>query len=737
MKRSSKQATFQRSLLSVALLAAFGVAQADEPTPVPQSAVSVGGAFVNGDPSDRALFGQYNGLRKDDAYFLLDFLYNNRDPATGVWYNVDARNLGLDSREIRARADRQGDWKLYGEWWELTRYYPRTINTGMKDAGSTTPTISTIVPGTGSNIDLKQERKRGTVAGEKWFGPTMMVEASFTTEDKDGARIFGRGFTCPSGAAPSPTCTTLASGTNQWAILLVPESIHYTTQQIEAKFNFIGTQGTFTAGYYGTFFKNDNGSLNPTVTGNLLDPLGKPMGVSPGTVPLTDGLRGILQQPMALPPDNQAHQFSAAGTYAFSNTTRGNFKYSYTQLKQNEDFLADGLTGAPAGRSNLGAEVNTQLFQAGLTSRPWAKTTFLANVRYEDRKDKTPIAYYNVEGVNTFTNGDTGFKKFGAKLEGSYLFPENVRGTLGLDWDEIERATFTPTDQVAGLTALREKNHEAGVRGELRRSLTDTVSGMIGYVHSERNGSSWLKPNSGALTGVVETSDAAIYNRTGIFPYTMTDRKRDKVKFLADWLPADKWSVQLSADWGKDKYSRPSEKGLDSQDLALLGLDVSYVMTDELKFTAYYSYSDQGLRVAHSTGYIADLKDENNTAGIGAVWRASPQLRMGLDLLYIRDKNKYEQILDASGSAANAAFLASAGGLPDVTYKDSRIKFYGAYAVQKNAEVRLDVIYDKQSLNEWTWANGSTPFVYSDGTTVSMKPDQTVTYIGVSYLYRF
>jgi hypothetical protein len=195
--------------------------------------------------------------------------------------------------------------------------------------------------------------------------------------------------------------------------------------------------------------------------------------------------------------------------------------------------------------------------------------------------------------------------------------------------------------------------------------------------------------------------------------------------------------VQVSADWGKDDYTGPTEKGLDSQKLALAGIDVSYVVSEDLKFTAYYSYSEQGLRVAHSTGYIADLKDLNSTAGIGALWRASPVLRMGLDLLYIDDRNKYEQILDASGSSTNAAFLASSGGLPDVVYKDTRIKFYGAYRVQKNADVRLDVIYDKQKLNEWTWANGATPFVYSDGTTVTMKPEQTVTYVGLSYIYRF
>jgi hypothetical protein len=269
--------------------------------------------------------------------------------------------------------------------------------------------------------------------------------------------------------------------------------------------------------------------------------------------------------------------------------------------------------------------------------------------------------------------------------------------------------------------------------------MSETVSGMLGYVHSERNGSTWLKPASGTATGVIPTDDATIYNRTGIFPYHLMDRKRDKMRLLADWVPADRFSVQFSADYGEDDYSGPTEKGLDRSKLALLGIDAAYTLSEDVKLTAYYSYSEQGMRISHSTGYIADLKDNNSTFGVGAIWRVSPKLRLGADVLYIDDRNKYEQILDASGSSTNQAFLASGGGLPDVTYKDTRFKLYGAYALQKNSEVRFDFIYDRQKLNEWTWSNSvnGTPFLYSDNTTVFINPDQKVTYVGITYVYYF
>ena len=36
-------------------------------------------------------------------------------------------------------------------------------------------------------------------------------------------------------------------------------------------------------------------------------------------------------------------------------------------------------------------------------------------------------------------------------------------------------------------------------------------------------------------------------------------------------------------------------------------------INDNSTLTAYYTYSEQTLKVSHSTGYIADLRDQNNT----------------------------------------------------------------------------------------------------------------------------
>lgn len=745
---------FSKKIIALAIAAVCSPAHAQDETEMAQltkpdtAAVSVGVGAVSGDSKSRSLFGQYNGLRKDDTYLLLDLDYIKRDDATGIWTIFEGRDLGLTTREVRFGQQRQGDWKYYGEYSELVRYYPRTINTSLQGAG-TTPVVTRLpVLGTGQDLDLQTKRKGVGLGGEKWITPNLMFEATFKNEDKDGARIFGRGFNCPSGAAPTPVCTALAAGANQWAILLLPEPINSTIRQFEAKLTYVGDKLALTGGYYGSFYINDNGAMTATVNGNLNNPLGNPMGQN-GSVPLTTGLRNILQLPTALPPDNQAHQFYVSGNYAFTPTTRANFKVAYTHATQSDDFASNGLTGGPPGVNNYGGVLNTTLAQFGLTARPMPKLSLNANVRYEDRKDESPLHQYNIEGTNTFTNGTYSLKKTAAKVEGSYQLPADIRATLGVDYEALDRGQLSSPecidlgdgsclgDSVAGISGLRAKTWETGYRAELRKSLADTLSGAISYVESKRDGSSWLRPLALPATGVVELSDSEIFNRTGIFPMLFMDRTRKKVKALADWSPMERLSLQFTVEDGKDEYSAPTEKGLRDTGMRLFGVDASYAVSDAWKLSAYYTYSEQTLHVSHSTGYIADLEDRNNTAGISLVGKPTGRFEFGADLLYINDRNIYAQGLDQLASATNVAFLAQSGGLPDVTYRDLRLTLFGKYALQKNADIRVDVVHDRQKLNEWTWGSNGVPFAYSDNTTVSLNPDQNVTFVSVSYTYRW
>ncbi|MBS1133138.1 MAG: hypothetical protein H6R02_279, partial [Burkholderiaceae bacterium] len=73
---------FSRSALALAVCAAFAGAQAQEKKEEAKSPIETvasmeaGVAGVSGDSKDRAFWGQYNGMRYQDAYGILNFDYS-------------------------------------------------------------------------------------------------------------------------------------------------------------------------------------------------------------------------------------------------------------------------------------------------------------------------------------------------------------------------------------------------------------------------------------------------------------------------------------------------------------------------------------------------------------------------------------------------------------------------------------------------------------------------------------
>ncbi len=134
---------------------------------------------------------------------------------------------------------------------------------------------------------------------------------------------------------------------------------------------------------------------------------------------------------------------------------------------------------------------------------------------------------------------------------------------------------------------------------------------------------------------------------------------------------------------------------------------------------------------------MVKVKDTNIAFGASLKGKVSDRMRLAADLTYTSDKVKYPQELDQAASAANIAYLASTGGLPDVTYKLTRFVIMGDYDLNKQSAIRALLGYEKSDFNEWTWQWNGNSFLYSDNTTVSAKENQSVTWVGVSYVYRW
>lgn len=786
MKTNQTQFSFSKSLLALAVMAAYAPAFADDAEVAlltrPSSSISVGVSNASGDAASRSIFGQYNGLRPDSTTLQLGVDINTRNDAQGTALYLKGSDLGLDSRELSLSYEKQGSWKIGADYSGLVHRELRTVNTGLVGAGTATPTVVRLAtPGTGTDMDFSAKREGMGVSAEMWLSKSMQLELSFKNENKTGARLFGAGYACA-----AYVCQNTQSATNQtWAFLMLPEPIDSSTKQIEAKLNYSDKRMTVTAGYYGSTYSNANGSIRATVPGTLNNPLGVPIALAPAaaaTVIAGGGmsLQNVLQLPVALGADNQAHQFYVSGNYRFTPSTNATFKAAYSRATQDENFAAAGLTGAPAGVNSLNGEVQTRLFQLGLNSKLTRDLGLVANVKYERKEDLTPEVLYNIEGgakvpavttptaanpsnVNRYWyNYHVDSTKIVGKVDANYQFAPGTRGTLGLDYNMVDRPVpiSITEEELAGIGAVRSKNTETGYRLELRSNLAESFSGSVGYTNSKRVGNDWTSlSNSAAFVaaglGYGMTGPAGQFlslNAGNAFPMNMADVDRTKLKLAANWMPSEQVEVQLVMEAGADKNAMPFNaialgKGWRESSNRLVSLDASFALNDNWKLNAYASSGSQNLQVNHSTGYMADLTSPTTSFGLGVNGKASSKLDVGAQLTVMRDSTSYglaasptttgtlPNITQVAPSAANLAQVAI--GIPDVRFDTTRLNLFGKYALDKKSDIRVSLTYQRATMDEWSWANQGVSFVFGDNTTVKMSPEQTVTVIGASYIYKF
>ena len=666
MKRPNGIRAFPLTAIAAALAAACGPALAADgdlnELIKPVSTVEFGLGFVD---SDNQRFGQYSGLNEQGAYGLLGLDLIRRNDATGTWFRLNGRNLGLDSRELRFEHNRQGNWGYFIEYGQTPRHNPYTIITRLGGVGTSLQTINaTPAP---YRLDLSTERETFKLGFDKWLPRGFDFQVRFHNEEKDGARQWGQ-------------------GTNN-NIRFLTDPINQTTRQLEVLVGFTGQRLQLSGGYYGTDFTNNNTALN-----------------------VVGGIAG--QTPMALPPGNQSHQFNLAGGFQFTPTTRGTFKVAQGRLTQNEAFIVPAVL---SGRGDLGGRIDTTLVQMGLTARPLQKLSLLANVRHEDRHDRTPIAQYNTPGgtQNGF-NEPRSFRTTTGKVEAGYALPAGFRVLGGVEYEEKFRS-IAPVRVVSH----RDQTQEMSYRAELRRSMSETVTGAIAYIHSDRNGSPFFTTltNAGALGSNL------------IAPLHLADRERDKIRLSVNWQPIDPLSLQFFADKAKDRYdSRDATANLGPRSGKgdLYSFDAGYSFSEKLQANAWYTYNDNRAVQASRSGtdWIADLRNRGNAFGLGMNVKPLARLEVGADL-------SHSDIVDKYGQAP--VTVLAVGNLPDVTTRLTTLKLFARYAVQKNAGVRVNYIYDRYTTNDWTWSN----WAYSDGTRVIEQPNQKVHFIGASYYYRW
>ena len=663
----------------------------------PDSSITVGVGYWT-DP--RPHEGMYDGMWDSGFYGSLDASVIRRDDATGTWTTLTADNLGLDTYEVGASYEKQGNWGVELQYSQIPRKNPYEINSGLQGIGTETQTITPVVPGEGNDNALEIKRDLATLSMFKRFSPGLEFRATYKNEQKSGNRQWGArvypNYGSTGGSYPA----------------YVTEPIDSTTQQLDMLVNYNSGKLQLTAGYYGSWYGNDN---------SYLEVIGAPTGTnSPG---YTD---------MSLPPDNQAQQGYLQGNYAFTPTTLGTFKVAYTHATQNQAFMPTNGNGIaswqplPTVGNSLNGEVNTTEALLGLTARPMDNLSVLASLRYWDKQDETPVRVdaQSSNGNTLYHNNPFSETVYSGKLEGTYRLQGGYSVTAGVDYAHEDREIsplIVPTTEL--FVPYRNELDQTTLRLDLRRALSEQLNGSIGYSYSTRDGSNYIPVNTSV--------DSAT-----ITPFYIADRDRDTWKVGMDWTPMDRLGLQFNYSYSQDKYPTDGDRidGIRKGTAQMFSIDGDYALNDQWKARGWYTHDtskiDQEgpLAPAPNTWY-ADLDTKGDTVGLGLDGEATDRINVGANFEWVRTVSSYDQ----TGLAAGVQ------PLQDISTYLTRVGLFGTYDLMKNGSIRVDLIHEIWKTNDWTWTfQDGSPFSYAnEGTQVSQDYDQPSTFYGVSYSYKF
>jgi MtrB/PioB family decaheme-associated outer membrane protein len=740
-------------LITTAMLAPAQAAEPAEPADPavadlvrPASTVELGAGYVS---RDSFKFGEYNGLEKKGLYGIANIDLRGGaayDSGDATRWRVTGTDLGLHTRELNAEYGRQGSFRINLGYDELQKNRSDSYQTPYLGVGGSALTLpsswlvpapygggpitvngvtspTTVVNGVLQppivvnglaqpvsqanikvlglpeyagdvaafrHVDLATRRRRSDLGFTLQLTPQWELSSSVRHEKKTGLKAVGG---------------LLTSGGDK--AMWLPEPVHASTSQFDASVAFRGERGTFALAYYGSVYKNDVDAL--TFQNAFQNPSPNPSFVTPGA-PAAGRLGSA--------PDNHFHQLNLSGGYAISRSARLAATASYGRASQNQAFLPSDLANTYAlPRASLDGLVVNQAASLKLTVRAAKDLNLAANLKYDHRDNRTPIATYQM--LNDGDSGPLNVRRntpFSRKLKQLNLDADYALGhgrslKAGYDRQLIERSC-------AGAwfdCAIAPHTAENTVRLEWRTSTADALSARIGYAHSERKASGFDQdasilaslpqsaaldallarvratgypfwgPQQGALNagsaaaaaanplavfGVAGTYDllsmigksattggVAPWSPIGMGTYNMSDRNRHKLRASLDYNASETLSFQGSIDVNQDTYSN-SQYGLKEARSHALNLEASFRPTEMLGGHAFYSYENARTLQAGNAGSANAI---TGSAVAGSV--------AGGCFTSVLDKNlnaKADPCLQWSGNLRNQAHTVGAG----FTYTD-------------------------------------------------------------------
>jgi len=554
-------------------------AEADE-QPVIEDEVTIGLYYLD---DDSYRFGKFTGLTDEGFSPLIDFRIDRRpqhDSGETVRWSVEGWRLGLDSRRILFNFKDQGTQSFLADYREIPNNRFSDGQTPYRGVGSADLTLAPgwqVAPGSNNtrgfltlneslaNLKIDTLRKRMDLNYDRELGKGWNVNIDYRHETKKGERAIGSIFG--------------NTGGNPRSVIL-PAPVDYTTDNVEAMFNWGSSRAQFGFGTFSSWFSNDETALVWQNAYGLVN------GWAP-SVKFPDA-----QGQLALEPDNSYMQFKAYGGINFNSATRLTADVAWGKMEQDDALLPytvnpNLIVNTPVPLSSLDAEIDTTLINLRLTSQLLRRLGLAVNYRYDERDNKTPRAVYpyiaaDSQNQRPYEEGRINlpysYEKETLDATATYRLSGRIRIKGGVEQSDYTReySEVAGADEFAWNTGINISAFEIAALSLDYRDSDRDVDAYIGNVPLIES----------HIPGVIAEDEWE--NHPLLRKYFLTDREREEIRFRSDFFPVTEINVGFAASWFKDDYG-DGYFGLREAEIETYTVDFGWYPLEHVSFTGFYT----------------------------------------------------------------------------------------------------------------------------------------------------
>lgn len=651
-----------------------------------RGSVLFGAGYVSDDFFE---FGNYKGLEQQGFYGALgvDLTWRAEDAR---YLDIYGERLGLNSRTLDIEAGKQGSYKIFLGWDQITQHRADDTRTPFLGAGSSNQTLpdNWVLAGTTDGmtaleenlrgIDIERERRTLRLGVEFGGKSPWRYRADVRRTTHDGNAIRGASFIFRAAELAAP--------------------VDYETTRFDTSVAYVKDRWRLEAGYNVSLFENDNQSLQ-------------------WENPFT-GIFGAQLGQLAEPPDNQFHQFMLTGSWNQSRYLSLAGQVAMGRMTQDDGFVQPtvnlNLVNPGLPRANLDGEVDTRIVNLRATSNLTRNLRARIQYRYDERDNDSPRDFYTQVITDTFVTGEVvnepySFDRTSVDASLDYRVFSFLNLTASAERKEMNRTLQEVEETTTDIYAF-----------QARTNLFERLNVRAEYKREQRDND--LDP---ALLGPGVNPDLRRFH--------YAEKDRDAFRISADYAILDNLFAGVFAEIADEDFNDVLI-GLSDARAESYGIDLSASFSQNVSAHAFVVFErlEADIRGAdNNTGaaWFATQDDEFRTAGVGVNFDDLPGkwASGAIDLSYAA----------ADGDIAIDKRTTVSPDFPRLKTRRFTLEASLERELRENLNLRLGYLVGKLSEDNFFRDDvlpATVPTLLSLG---EQTPDDTVHVVSVMLRYRF